>query len=173
VTVAVDRSILPRPAAAFASFEEGYELLAPVAYRAAFRLLGDREGALDVAQDAMAKLVTRWADVAVHPTPEGWAVTVATRLVLGGWRKRSGLRPGLRPASTQGTESPESPAVERADLVAALRRLPKRQREVAVLLYVADLPVAAVAAALGCSDGTVKQHASRARTALRASLATT
>ena len=169
MTAVVDPSLLATPAAAFASFEEGYALLAPVAYRAAFRLLGDREAALDVAQDAMAKLVTRWADVASHPTPEGWAVTVATRLVLGGWRKRS----GLRPASTRGTESPESPAIERADLVAALRRLPKRQREVAVLLYVADLPVASVAAALGCSDGTVKQHASRARTALRVSLATT
>jgi RNA polymerase sigma-70 factor (ECF subfamily) len=168
VTVAVDPSVLARPApAAFASFEEGYALLAPVAYRAAYRLLGEREAALDVAQDAMAKLVPRWSEVAGHPTPEGWTATVATRIVLGGWRKRS----GHRPAPTSGTESPESPAVERADLVAALRRLPRRQREVAVLLYVADLPVATVAATLGCSHGTVKQHASRARTALRASLA--
>jgi RNA polymerase sigma-70 factor (ECF subfamily) len=167
VTVAVDPSIMVRQQGAFASFDEGYALLAPVAYRAAYRLLGDREAALDVAQDAMAKLVPRWADVARHPTPEGWAVTVATRIVLGGWRKRS----GHRPAPTAGTESPESPAIERADLVAALRRLPRRQREVAVLLYVADMPVAAVASALGCSDGTVKQHASRARTALKAALA--
>lgn len=167
MTVAVDPSILVLPAARFATFDEAYSLLAPVAYRAAYRLLGDREAALDVAQDAMAKLVPRWADVARHPTPEGWAVTVATRLVLGGWRKRS----GHGPQPTRGTESPESPAIERADLVAALRRLPRRQREVAVLLYVADLPVASVAAALGCSPGTVKQHASRARDALRASLA--
>jgi RNA polymerase sigma-70 factor (ECF subfamily) len=165
VTVAVDPSIAVRPAGRFTSFEEGYALLA---YRAAFRLLGDREAALDVAQDAMAKLVPRWGDVARHPTPEGWAVTVATRIVLGGWRKRS----GVRPPPTRGTESPESPVVERVDLVAALRRLPRRQREVAVLLYVADLSVAQVGAALGCSDGTVKQHASRARSALRASLAT-
>jgi len=42
---------------------------------------------------------------------------------------------------------------------------------VAVLLYVADLSVASVAATLGCSDGTVKQHASRARTALRSAFA--
>lgn len=168
MTLAVDPSILVTPAAAFGSFEEGYARLAPVAYRAAYRLLGDREAALDVAQDAMAKLVTRWAEVARHPTPEGWAVTVATRLVLGGWRRKS----GVRPVSTSGTESPESPAIERTDLVAALRKLPRRQREVAVLLYVADLPVAAVASALGCTDGTVKQHASRARTALRETLAT-
>jgi len=168
VTIAVDPSILVKPAAAaFASFEDGYAMLAPVAYRAAYRLLGDREAALDVAQDAMAKLVPRWSEVARHPTPEGWAVTVATRLVLGGWRKRS----GQRPPSTRGTESPEIPAIDRTDLVAALKKLPRRQREVAVLLYVADLPVASVAAALGCSDGTVKQHASRARSALREALA--
>lgn len=168
MTIAVDPPIVVEPAVgAFASFEEGYARLAPVAYRAAFRLLGDREAALDVAQDSMARLVPRWAEVARHPTPEGWAATVATRLVLGGWRKRS----GHRPAPTSGTESPEGPAVERADLVAALRGLPQRQREVAVLLYVADLPVASVAAALGCSDGSVKQHASRARTALRSVLA--
>ncbi len=168
MTIAVDRSLLVQPAAtAFASFEEGYTQLAPVAYRAAYRLLGDREAALDVAQEAMARLVPRWTEVARHPTPEGWAVTVATRIVLGGWRKRS----GHRPAPTGGTESPEGPAIERADLVAALRRLPRRQREVAVLLYVADLSVASVAATLGCSDGTVKQHASRARTALRTALA--
>ena len=54
--------------------------------------------------------------------------------------------------------------------MAALRKLPRRQREVAVLLYVADLPVASVATVLGCSDGTVKQHASRARAALRDAL---
>ena len=167
MTIAVDPSLLVQPTTAFASFDEAYTLLAPVAYRAAYRLLGDREASLDVSQEAMAKLVPRWAEVANHPTPEGWVVTVATRIVLGGWRKRS----GHRPAPARGTESPESPAVERADLVAALRRLPRRQREVAVLLYVADLPVASVAAALGCSDGTVKQHASRARTALRAALA--
>ena len=105
MTVAVDPSILVQPAtAAFASFDEGYALLAPVAYRAAYRLLGDREAAMDVAQDAMARLVPRWADVARHPAPEGWAATVATRLVLGGWRKRS----RHRPASTAGTDSPES-----------------------------------------------------------------
>ena len=52
-----------------------------------------------------------------------------------------------------------------------LRRLSRRQREVVAMRYLADLPEAEVAAALGCSVGTVKQHASRGLAALRAALA--
>ena len=63
--------------------------------------------------------------------------------------------------------------LDRMELVAHLARLPRRQREVVVLRYLADLPEATVAAALGCSTGTVKQHASRGLCALRIGLAPT
>ena len=56
---------------------------------------------------------------------------------------------------------------ERADLVAALRSLSRRQREVVVLRYLADLSESDVAEALGCSVGSVKTHASRGLAALR------
>ena len=61
-------------------------------------------------------------------------------------------------------------AEDRLDLQRALRDLPKRQRDVVVLRYVADQPEDAVAAALGVSVGTVKTHASRGLAALRARL---
>jgi RNA polymerase sigma factor (sigma-70 family) len=51
--------------------------------------------------------------------------------------------------------------------VRALRQVSSRQRDVLVLRYLADLPEAEVAAALGCSVGTVKQHAHRGLRALR------
>jgi DNA-directed RNA polymerase specialized sigma24 family protein len=51
-----------------------------------------------------------------------------------------------------------------------LRGLSRRQREVVALRYLADLPETDVARALGCSVGTVKQHASRGLAALRAAL---
>jgi RNA polymerase sigma factor (sigma-70 family) len=63
--------------------------------------------------------------------------------------------------------------VERFELVDALRRLPKRQREVVVLRYVADLPEAEVARVLSCSTGTVKRHAHRGIAALRKTLSPT
>jgi RNA polymerase sigma factor (sigma-70 family) len=54
------------------------------------------------------------------------------------------------------------------DLQRALDRLSTRQREVVVLRYVADLSEADVARVLGCSVGSVKTHASRGLTTLRA-----
>jgi RNA polymerase sigma factor (sigma-70 family) len=56
---------------------------------------------------------------------------------------------------------------ERVDLARALRRLPRRQREVVVLRYLADWSEADVALALGCSVGTVKSHGHRGLAALR------
>ncbi|HEX5095370.1 MAG TPA: sigma factor-like helix-turn-helix DNA-binding protein, partial [Acidimicrobiia bacterium] len=60
---------------------------------------------------------------------------------------------------------------ERVDLYRALESLPKRQRQVVMLRYVADLPEAAVATALHCSVGNVKSNASRGLATLRARLA--
>ncbi len=62
------------------------------------------------------------------------------------------------------------PDPERLDLYRALDALPRRQRDVLVLRHLADMSEAAVAEALGCSIGTVKSNASRARAALRAVL---
>jgi RNA polymerase sigma factor (sigma-70 family) len=53
---------------------------------------------------------------------------------------------------------------------AALAALPRQQRAVLVLRYAEDLPVAAVAEILGCSQGAVKTHAHRGLRAVRASL---
>ena len=49
----------------------------------------------------------------------------------------------------------------------ALARLPQRQRACVVLRYFEELDVRETAAALGCSEGTVKSQTSRALTALR------
>lgn len=61
-------------------------------------------------------------------------------------------------------------ALEHAEVLAALRRLPLRQCEVLVLRYYADLSEAQIADALGISRGAVKSHASRGIASLRSSL---
>jgi RNA polymerase sigma factor (sigma-70 family) len=68
-------------------------------------------------------------------------------------------------AASAETEALEQ--VNRASVLAALRRLPRRQREVIVLRYYADLDVAQTAQAMRCSPGAVKSHTSRAMSALR------
>jgi RNA polymerase sigma-70 factor (sigma-E family) len=61
-------------------------------------------------------------------------------------------------------------ALEHAQVLAALRTLPERQREVLVLRYYVDLAEADIAEAMGISRGAVKSHASRGMAALRTAL---
>jgi RNA polymerase sigma-70 factor (sigma-E family) len=60
--------------------------------------------------------------------------------------------------------------IERSSVIAALRSLPGRQREVVVLRFYADLSEAQIAAAMGITRGAVKSHTSRAMAALRSVL---
>jgi RNA polymerase sigma-70 factor (ECF subfamily) len=80
----------------------------------------------------------------------------------------------LRPASSEGM--PEGPAeqVERGQVLDAIEReiarLPSRQREAFLLRYWEELDVAETASVMGCSEGSVKTHCSRATHALAAAL---
>ena len=72
-----------------------------------------------------------------------------------------------------GSPSPEDEAIigdRRAAVLAAVRRLPRRQQEVVVLRYWLDLSEAEIAATLGISAGSVKVHASRALAAVTRAL---
>jgi RNA polymerase sigma-70 factor (sigma-E family) len=60
--------------------------------------------------------------------------------------------------------------IERSEVVAALRDLPMRQREVVVLRFYADLSEAQIATTMGITKGAVKSHTSRAMSALRSVL---
>lgn len=60
--------------------------------------------------------------------------------------------------------------IERSAVVAALRGLPVRQREVVVLRFYADLSESQIASAMGITRGAVKSHTSRAMTTLRSVL---
>jgi RNA polymerase sigma-70 factor (sigma-E family) len=72
-------------------------------------------------------------------------------------------RRALEPSAEQHALSAET----RAEVMAALNRLPTRQREVLVLRYYVDLSENDIAETLGISRGAVKSHASRGVAALR------
>jgi RNA polymerase sigma factor (sigma-70 family) len=149
-------------------FDERAGALGALAYRVGFRILGDRHDAQDLTQEALARAYARWSRIG--PYDEAWITRVATNLALGVIRaqQRAARR---RPDPAPPAAEPGAVVAQRRELVALLQELPRRQREVVALRYLADLPEAEVAAALGLSVGTVKQHASRGLAALWAALA--
>ena len=81
----------------------------------------------------------------------------------------------LAPHGDEGRNNPQN-EVERAQTLklieAAVQKLPQRQREAFVLRYWEDMDVAETAAIMGCSEGSVKTHCSRAVHTLAAALGT-
>ncbi len=142
-------------------FDLAFERLYHLAYRVAFRMLGDRGDAEDVAQEALARAALRWNRL--EERPEGWITRVASNLAIDRIRRRGRTSP--RPTRPLGLVDPH--IGERGDLVKGLRSLPRRQREAVVLRYLADLSEADVAIIMRCSEGTVKSHCSRGLAALR------
>lgn len=147
-------------------FEEAFEDLYARAYGVAYQLLGRRSESEDVAQETLARAFVRWRKVRTYA--EAWVVRVAGNLAIDTWRRLQRVDTAAA-TERRGATSPE-PTGQRVDLHRALNALSRRQREVIVLRFLADLPEADVAKALGCSVGSVKQHASRGLATLRTTL---
>ena len=135
--------------------------------RLAFLMLGDRQTAEDVVQEAFCGLYRAWDRLPDHARALGYVRSS----VLNG--SRSALRRSKRapravaaPAAAASAEDAVLAGERQRETVAALRRLPPRQREAVVLRYFADLPEQETAAAMGVSRGTVKSTTSRALAAL-------
>lgn len=142
-------------------FELAFDGLYAIAWRAALRVLGDPTAAQDVAAETLTRAYVGWPRMASFAA--AWVVRVSTNLAIDGWRHQR--RPPLaRPGPPR---DPASIAVASVDLAVGLRALPRRQREAVVLRHLDDLPEVAVAAAMGCSVGAVKQHTARGLAALR------
>jgi len=138
--------------------------------RLAVIMLGDRPAAEDVVQEAFFGLYRRWT----HLADTGKALSYLRSSILNGCR--SELRHRIRnerraaqPPSAAATASAEHAALigeEHHQVLAALRRLPRRQREALVLRFYLDLSQREIAASMGISHGTVKSTTSRALVAL-------
>lgn len=113
---------------------------------------------MDAAQEAFKRAFIRWNRLSRQEWAGGWVMTTALNV----WRKERKAARGSPGKS--GMIAPQPDAV-RVDVVDALRRLPPRQQMAAVLYYVGDLPVAAVAEVMTISEGAVKAHLAQARAA--------
>jgi RNA polymerase sigma-70 factor (sigma-E family) len=147
--------------------------------RVAVLLVRDRETAEDVVQDAFVQLCRRWDRLEDPGSAVGYLRTSVLNGARSALRRRGVAR---RHATAQvdhapvkhapGADEPALAAAQRDLVLAALHRLPRRQREVLVLRHYLDLPEGEIAQLLGISRGSVKTHASRGATALRAALGT-
>lgn len=156
--------------------DEAVTLLYTAQYRSLVRLaallLRDTGTAEEVVQDAFVAMHGSWRRL--HDPDR--ALAYLRKSVVN--RSRSALRHRSveqrhAPAPMPEQASAEHSALEtleREDVIRALHRLPRRQREVLVLRYYVDLSEAQIADAIGISRGAVKSHASRGMAALRASL---
>lgn len=147
-------------------FDAAYPALYRQAYHVAFRLLGSREDAADAAQEACARAFARWRSVSKHPSPMAWVARVSANIAIDVHRRRATVR--RKAVAEIDLRTGFDP--ERVDLHRALDSLPRRQRQVVLLRYVADLSEATVAAELNCSLGNVKSLAARGLASLRSTM---
>jgi RNA polymerase sigma-70 factor (ECF subfamily) len=135
-------------------------------------MVGDRNQAEDIAQEAFARALTRWPQVVRYDLPEAWVRRVALRLTIDATRRmrRARLLPALLAAGQRGASGDRQDPLEATALSLALMRLPLSQRQVVVLYYLADLPVDDIARDCGVSAGTVRTRLTAARQRLEREL---
>lgn len=160
-----------RPRIQADGFEDTFRALFPQAKRVAQRVLGRSELAEDAAAEAFARALASWRRVGGLPYREAWILRVTANVAVDMARKRHRREPtatGDLPYDDRQDRHPADEEVAtRLALVAALERLPRRQREVVTLRYLADLSETVVAECLGVAVGTVQQHAHRGVRSLR------
>jgi RNA polymerase sigma-70 factor (ECF subfamily) len=152
------------------------------AFRMAELALHDVDDALDVVQEAMFALVRRYARRPSDEWPPLFWRILSTRITdVHRRRSRSRRLFGVLPVRDEdedpiaqvpddGTSAPEA-RLESLDvserIVDAVRELPLRQQQAFLLRSWQGLSVAEAAAAMGCAEGSVKVHLSRALARLR------
>lgn len=164
------------------------------AYKRSVYHVRDEEAALDIVQDSMMKLAEHYGDKPPAELPMLFQ-RILSNCTLD-WFRRQKTRKALfssmgdfeSPADdgdfdlletyasledSEGTESAED-ATQRAQILrqieAEVQELPARQREAFLMRYWEEMDVAETAAAMGCSEGSVKTHCSRAVQALSKAL---
>jgi len=167
------------------------------AFKQAIYAVRNEESALDIVQDAMIKLAEKYGDKQAEEIPLLFQ-RILQNTILDYFRREkvrssrftlfssmSSRKEGNDDfdilenlESEDGSVASESSAdkVEREQLLtildAEIQKLPARQREAFLMRYWEDMDVAETANAMGCSEGSVKTHCSRATHALAASLKT-
>jgi RNA polymerase sigma-70 factor (ECF subfamily) len=121
----------------------------------------------EIAQDSLTALVQRWSRRGAPESPEAFAFAIARRRAARAMiRRRLWLPLQAIAGGRDGSPNPEAAMLARrdcADLLAALERLPVRDREALLIVGVADLKTPEAARVLGVSESALKMRMLRAR----------
>jgi RNA polymerase sigma-70 factor (ECF subfamily) len=144
-------------------FEAWYEDHYRRVYASVLLVSGDRAATADVVDEAFARAWERWSRVRAMASPVGWTFTVARNELRRAGRRRARERELAPPSEV-------APEIDVA-LWQTMRSLPKRERELIALRYVARLTEPEIASTLGIAPGTVARGLHDARDRLRSMLA--
>jgi RNA polymerase sigma-70 factor, ECF subfamily len=136
-----------------------------------YAMTGSRAEAEDCVQEAYARAWQRWDKVSGYGDPEAWVRTVAWRVSISAWRKTASMRVAHRRHGLP--EDPGGLSPDYVAIIAALRKIPARQRQAIVLHHLVGLSIVEIARETGAPPGTVKARLSRGRHALAPYLADT
>jgi len=136
-----------------------------VLYNTAYRMLGDREDARDVAQGALVKAYSKLASFDPRYRFFSWIYRIVVNEALNTRSRRRPATPLLLDLPTDGADVEDAVASrERSDSIqAALLRLSSDDREVIVLRHFAELSYAEIGETLGVPEKTIKSRLHEAR----------
>jgi RNA polymerase sigma-70 factor (ECF subfamily) len=165
------------------------------AFKQAVYAVREEQAALDIVQDAMLRLAEKYGGRPCAELPMLFQRILQN--AIRDWFRRQRVRSGwmtlfssllsgraegddqdpletLAAAGESNLQEPPPAALERLQVVEIIEqeiaKLPARQREAFLMRYWEELDVADTARAMGCSEGSVKTHCSRAAHALAAAL---
>jgi RNA polymerase sigma-70 factor, ECF subfamily len=142
-------------------FGDFYEREAPTLVRTVSLVTGEPALAEDAVAEAFARAWARWGKVRGHDRPAAWVTRVALNQC---WSRRRRRQVEQRKRHLVASSEPiHDPDPGDSSLWEAVRQLPRHERVLVALRYVADLPEKEIAETLGLSRGTVASGLHRAR----------
>lgn len=150
-----------------AAFAEFYASASDDCLRVVLATVRDRQTAEDLVAEAFARAWASWRKVSKHPAPRAWVVRTALNTHRSWWQRhrREVMVADVEVAVTQPHAETDGA------LLAAVLRLPLRQRQVIACRLFLDLDTAQTAQTIGIAPGTVTAHLTRGIAALRGEFA--
>ena len=145
------------------------ELERPLLYFAT-KLLGDEDAALDVLQQTWLRAFQTVRRLQQPDQIRAWLYQIVRGLAIDKSRKRASVERLEQEYAESQPEANDDSTFDREDAAAVHRALDQLQplhREVLLLHFLEDLPIAEVAAIVGCPEGTVKSRLYHGKRLLR------